>query len=53
MPVVTIATYDGRSIDLKRELVKGPMQYHEVAMAFLRRLAIRSRAEEIVKAWTR
>jgi nicotinamidase-related amidase len=33
----------------------GPMQkqYHEGAMAFLRRLAIPSRAEEIVKAWTR
>jgi ureidoacrylate peracid hydrolase len=33
----------------------GPMQkqYHEEAMAFLRRLAIPSRAEEIVKAWKR
>ena len=33
----------------------GPMQtqYHEGAMAFLRRLAIASRAEEIVKAWKR
>ena len=32
----------------------GPMQkqYHEEAMAFLRRLAIPSRAEEIVKAWS-
>jgi hypothetical protein len=48
MPGVTIAVYDGRSIDQKRELVKGPMQrqYYEEAMAFLRRLAVPARRRD-------
>ena len=44
MPGVTIAVYDGRSIDQKRELVKG--QYYEEAMAFLRRLAVPARRRD-------
>jgi hypothetical protein len=44
MPGVTIAVYDGRSIDQKRELVKG--QYYEEAMAFLRRLTVPARLRD-------